>query len=418
MKNETSKIWDNKALMVLISIISAILVWVYVTTTEGDVREKTFEGVQVVLNGVDGLRDRENFVISDVSANSVTVTLRGTLRNLSKLTANNIKAVVDVSKITSKGNNTMPFTMEYPVGIDKGSLDLVSSLPETLSFYVDKASSKSVELKGDFSKGSVSEGFVAGTVSFDPREVTISGPENEINRVSYAFVEITRENVDKTLKFDSEYTLVDAEGKEVELGNIRLEPQTVSVTLPITATKEVPLSVDIVDGGGATMENVKLKFEPETITIAGDAATLEGINKISLGTIDLSSFVSTFEEKFPIVLDNEVSNVTGLTEAKVTVEVLGLKTAMFNVTNISIINTPAGRISSPVTEMVEVMLRGSQDAIDKVKANNIRAVIDLAEIGSNPGVFQVNAKIYVDGYTGVGAVSVDEDDYKLYVKII
>ena len=67
--------------------------------------------------------------------------------------------------------------------------------------------------------------------------------------------------------------------------------------------------------------------------------------------------------------------------------------------------------------MVEVMLRGSQDIIDKVKANNIRAVIDLAEIGSNPGIFQVNAKIQVDGYTGVGAVSVDEDDYKLYVKI-
>ncbi len=416
MKNETSKIWDNKALMVLVSIISAILIWVYVTTTEGDVRDKTFEGVQVVLNGAEGLRDRENFVISDLSANSVTVTLRGTLRTLSKLTANNITAVVDVSKITSKGNNTMPFTMEYPSGIDKSSIDLVSSLPETVSFYVDKASSKSIELKGEFT-GSVVEGFAAGTISFEPREVTISGPEKEINRVAYALVQIPRENVDKTLKFDSEYTLVDAEGKEIELGNIRLETQTVSVTLPITATKEVPLSVDIIDGGGATMENVKLKFEPETITIAGDAATLEGINKISLGTIDLASFVSTLEEKFPIVLDNEVSNVTGLTEAKVTVEVLGLKTAIFNVSNISIINTPAGRTSSPVTEMVEVMLRGNQDVIDKVKANNIRAVIDLAEIGSNPGVFHVNAKIYVDGYTGVGAVCVDEDDYKLYVKI-
>lgn len=416
MKNETSKIWDNKALMVLVSIISAILIWVYVTTTEGDVRDKTFEGVQVVLNGADGLRDRENFVISDVSANSVTVTLRGTLRTLSKLTSSNIKAVVDVSKITSKGNNTMPFTMEYPVGIDKSSLDLVSSLPETLSFYVDKASSKSIELKGEFT-GSVVEGFVAGAVGFDPREVTISGPEKEINRVAYALVQIPRENVDKTLKFDSEYILIDADGNEIELGNIRLETQTVSVTLPITATKEVPLSVDIVDGGGATMENIKLKFEPETITIAGDAATLEGINKISLGTIDLSSFVSTLEEKFPIVLGNDVSNVTGLTEAKVTVQVLGLKTAMFNVTNIAIINTPAGRTSSPVTEMVEVMLRGSQDVIDKVKANNIRAVIDLAEIGSNPGIFQVNAKIQIDGYTGVGAVSVDEDDYKLYVKI-
>lgn len=414
MKNEKVKtnIWDNKVLWIFISITASILLWVYVTTTEGEVIETSFEGVQILFNGEDTIREKEGLVISNASANTVTVKLRATRRVLSKLNSSNISAVVDVSKINSRGNNTLPFTMVYPVGTDKNAIDIVSALPQYIYFYVDKASTKSVEVKGEFD-GSVVEGFVPGKITFDPQTVTISGPENEVSKVAYAWVLIQREEVDKTLKFDSEYILVDADGKELELDNIRLETQMVSVTLPITATKEVPLSVDLVDGGGATIENVKLSFDPETIIISGDAETLKGINKVSLGTIDLASFESTLEEKFPIVLDNEVSNVTGVTEAKVTVAVIGMETKKFDVTNISITNVPDGHTATLVTENVVVTLRGSSEVIKKIKANNIRAVIDLSDFGSSPGVFQPAAKISVDGYTGVGAIG----EYELYVKI-
>ncbi len=417
MKNKKAKtnIWDNKVFWVFISIIASVLLWVYVTTTEGNIITRPYDGVQVVFNGEDTLRDKEGLVISDISASNVTVRLRGTMRTLSKLNSQNITAVVDVSKISSKGNITLPFTMQYPSGTDKNNIDVVSSVPQYVTFNIDKATSRTVEVKGEFS-GTVAEGFVPGSLSFEPQTVTISGPENEVNRVAYAWVHIQREDVDKTLKFDSEYILVDADGYELQLDNIRLDTPKVSVTLPVKATKEVPLSVDLIPGGGAAVENVKLTFDPETITISGDAEILDGINKISLGTIDLASFASTLEEKFPIVLDNAVSSVTGITEAKVTVEVIGFETKKFNVTNTSVINVPAGRTATIVTESVEVLLRGTSDVISKVKANNIRAVVDLADIGSNTGVFEVPAKIMVDGFTGVGAVALGEE-YKLYVKI-
>ncbi|MEG0035796.1 MAG: CdaR family protein, partial [Oscillospiraceae bacterium] len=304
------------------------------------------------------------------------------------------------------------FDVTYPLGIDRDSVSLVSTLPSSVSFLVDKTNTKTVELKGQFS-GTVLEGYVPQPIIFEPQTVNISGPENEINKVACAWVVIERKDVDKTLKFDTEYVLLDNEGNEVELGNIVLETEMVSVTLPITATKEVPLTVDLVDGGGATIENVKISCDPATIIIAGDAETLASINKISLGTVDLAAFASTFEDKFTVVLPDKVSNVTGITAAKATVEVIGLETRKFNVTNISAINAPTGRTSSMVTENVEVTLRGSADVLNKIKANNIRVVADLTDVGNTTGVFQPIAKIYVDGVTGVGAVG----EYKIYVKL-
>lgn len=51
--------------------------------------------------------------------------------------------------------------------------------------------------------------------------------------------------------------------------------------------------------------------------------------------------------------------------------------------------------------------------LSKIASNNIRVVADLSDIGSTAGVFQPTAKVYVDGYTGVGAIG----EYSVYIKI-
>ncbi len=411
-KNVKPSFLDNKFLWVVVSLLASILLWVYVTTSEGDVIERTYEGVQVVFKGQETLLDKEGLVISNVSSNTVSVRLRTTRREISKLTSSNIVAVVDVSKFNSKGIYNQSVSIEFPTGSDTSALDVVSTLPNSISFNIDKTSTKTIDIKGRFA-GSVAEGYAAHPIEFDPQTVTISGPESEISKVAYGWVEVDRENANKTIKFVSSYVLMDDRGNEIDINNIVLSDETVSVTVPITSTKEVPLSVDLVEGGGATSENVKITCEPSTITIAGDAEMLAGINKISLGTVDLSSFASSFEDTFAIVLDNKVSNVTGITEVKVTIQIIGLETKKFNVTNITTINGPSGRTGSIVTENIEVTLRGKSNVLSKIAANNIRVVADLTDIGSTAGVFQPPAKVYVDGFTEVGAIG----EYSVYVKL-
>ena len=411
-KREKFKILDSKVLWAAVSLLASILLWVYVTTSQGDIIERTYDGVQVVFKGEESLLEKSGLVISNISTNSVNVRLKTTRREISKLSSGQITAVVDVSKFNSEGIYNQSVSIEFPTGSNTNSIDIVTVLPGSISFNIDKTSTKTIDLKGKF-VGTVAEGFAAQPIKFDPQTVTISGPKNEISKVAYGWVEVDRENADKTIQFASSYALVDESGKELNIKNITLSDETVSVTVPITSTKEVPITVDLAEGGGATAENVKITCEPSTITIAGDAEKLAGINKISVGTIDLASFASTFEDTYKIVLDNDVTNVTGISDVKVTVQIVGLETKKFNVTNISTINGPDGGKVSVITENVEVTLRGSSAVLAKIEANNIRAVADLTDLGSSAGIFQPPAKIYVDGVTGVGAIG----EYSVYVKI-
>lgn len=412
-KRKTERgILDSRIFWAVVSLLASVLLWVYVTTTQGDVSEQTYEGVSVVFNGEDTLRENEGLVISNVSANTVNVRIRATRRELSKLTSSNIVAYVDVSKFTSAGMYNQSVSIQFPLGSNTSSISVTATSPRSISFDLEKTSSKTVEIKGKFT-GTVAEGFAEQPMQFSPQTVTLDGPSSELQKVAYAWVEVSRDNIDKTIQISSAYKLMDADGKELSLSNVTSDPAAISVTVPVTATKEVPLTIDLAEGGGATAQNAKITCEPATITVAGDAETLAGLNKISLGTVDLASFAESYQDSFKIVLDNGVTNVTGITTAKVTVQIVGLVTRKYSITNISTINVPPGRTASVITENVEVTLRGTADVLDKVKPNNIRVVADLSELGTTSGVFEPAAKVYVDGFTGVGAVG----DYKVYVKL-
>jgi YbbR domain-containing protein len=171
--------------------------------------------------------------------------------------------------------------------------------------------------------------------------------------------------------------------------------------------KEVPLTVKLTPGAGADEHNTVYTITPSSITVSGDAETLNALNQIVLGTIDLSSFISTTTQTYTIAIPNNTTNLTGTTEASVSVSVNGLETMLTNVTNIQVVNNTPGYNCTIVTQSRDVTLRGSAEALSKVIPDNVHIVADLSGLGATTGTFTVPAKIYVYGDTGtVGAVGI------------
>ena len=52
-----------------------------------------------------------------------------------------------------------------------------------------------------------------------------------------------------------------------------------------------------------------------------------------------------------------------------------------------------------------------------IKNENIRAVADLTDMNESTGTFMPRVRIYVDGYTDVGAIRVNGADYTVYIQI-
>ena len=402
-RSRMKKIYNSKAFWMIVSLLASLAIWVYVTSVETDESKTTFRGVKVELVGEDILRDSKNLVVTDMDTSTVTVEVVGPRRIIGSLNSDQLVAQVDVSKLSRAAYTSQQYTIVYPDGTDTSKLSENRRTPETINFMVSAQTSKSIQVRGSFD-GSLAEGYTAEMPVFEPSTITITGSEAYLKDVEYAWVTFSKENVDSTYSVETGFTLMDANNEPCSTTGISFSTDVVTATLPLLTLKEVNLDVNIIEGAGATKANTKITIDPVSVTLAGDSALLAGMNKIILATIDLTDFSSTFTETYTIPIDNELKNTTGVTKATVTVEIVGLETKTFRVTNFSCINATEGYEADIITESKEITLRGTPEALAQIKAENIRAVADLTDYKESTGTYMPQVRVYVDGFTDVGAI--------------
>ena len=118
----------------------------------------------------------------------------------------------------------------------------------------------------------------------------------------------------------------------------------------------------------------------------------------------LSKVFGTLTQSMTINLDPSLTNVSGITEAKVTVTVEGLVTKTLEAGNIEIVNKPGGYEITRNTQSCTVLIRGTQEAVDAVTASQVRIVADLSNLDLSTGSRTVPVKVYLDGSSEVGVV--------------
>ena len=402
-RSRMKKIYNSKAFWMIVSLLASLAIWVYVTSVETDESKTTFRGVKVELVGEDILRDSKNLVVTDMDTSTVTVEVVGPRRIIGSLSSDQLVAQVDVSKLSRAAYTSQQYTIVYPDGTDTSKLSENRRTPETINFMVSAQTSKSIQVRGSFD-GSLAEGYTAEMPVFEPSTITITGSEAYLKDVEYAWVTFSKENVDSTYSVETGFTLMDANNEPCSTTGISFSTDVVTATLPLLTLKEVNLDVNIIEGAGATKANTKITIDPVSVTLAGDSSLLAGMNKIILATIDLTDFSSTFTETYTIPIDNELKNTTGVTKETVTVEIVGLETKTFRVTNFSCINATEGYEADIITESKEITLRGTPEALAQIKDENIRAVADLTDYKESTGTYMPQVRVYVDGFTDVGAI--------------
>ena len=227
---------------------------------------------------------------------------------------------------------------------------------------------------------------------------------------------ITREDVDRTLSYSTTYSLVDSDDNPIEDSSIQRETEEVTVTLNVLSTKEVPLDVTIIDGGGATRDaNTRIDIEPKTIMLAGDASAIDSTTKLILGTINLSSFATDFSATYTIIPPNGTENMTGVTEATVSIhhgrchEVLLRESGKYRLHQRS-------RRLHRGEHHAGAQRYGPrpQKVLDQISEVNLRAVADLSISARTPPAFSPpTVEIKIDGFPEAGCVG----EYKIYITL-
>ena len=402
---------DSRLLWALLSLCVALMIWVYYTSNFGVSETKTLYGVEVAFTGQEAMRDTLNLVVSDQDVTTVNVTLSGSRRDLSGITSDDIKAVVNLSNITMAGYRTMGYTLSYDTSVNQASIREGTKSPATIGLQISKLSTRSIPVTGSF-EGTPAEGYIvdAAEMTFDPAAVTFTGPEEELNQIAKVQVVLDRDEVSAAFTAVGNYVLLDGNDQPLEFEDVQADVETVSVNVPVSTVKEVALGVTLIDGGGATSANVITDIEPKTITVAGDAATLDALNMISVANISLANYLAFEPTTYNIVLPNGVECLSGETTATVSMEFEGLEYGLFTVTNLSFINAPEGYSASVMDANKVVTIRAPEDVFSQIAVNNIRIVADLTGITTTS---RVPTTVYVDGFESAGAVG----SYPLYIRL-
>lgn len=394
----------QKLLYMLFALLTAIVLWLYVSITDMPDITRTVSGIKVETIGAETLTER-NLVATKLSRETVSITFKGSREQIYELDNTNVKVVIDLSNITTSGQQGIRAYPEYDQKLKTSSLSVVSISSDYIEVTVENVVPKNVVVRG-VNEGSVADGYIANRMTVAPETIDIVGPESVIKQVAYAQAVFSETNLTGSTSVDTPVVLMDTNDEPVSMDNITLSSETVTLSMQVNMLKNIPLTVNFVYGAGTTADNntVSYKIEPASVELSGDTAVLQELESIVTTTVDLNQFESTTELTVPIMIPNDCENLTGTAEATITVEISNLETAKLSVKNISITNDDTSLSTEVITQSLDVTLRGTAEDLAKVTADNVRIVADLTDVKSTIGTHAVPAKINVDGVSGVGAI--------------
>jgi len=407
------KAGNSKILRIVISLLAAVVLWMAVGKTLNREESGTIRNIPVTFTGVEALAER-GLMISDGQDQTVTIQVKAKRDVLDQLNRSTVAVSVDVSAITQAGTYSQ-ICQVTPNLSAFSSFTVTDRRPEEVSFTVSKLQKRSIPVQGSFT-GSVADGYQAGAFAFSPETIEVRGEAALVDQISYAQVILDQADLSETYSGELPYTFISFSGETVPADKLEVSASLVRTTLPVVQLKEVELTVNLLDGGGATGANAKVEIEPKSIMISGSPADLEPVKSISLGDIDLAKVIGSDTISRPIELAAGLTNESGISEARVKVTIRGLTTAVLEVDNIDFANKPAGYEVEKITQSRQVTIRGTQEAISTVTPSQLRIVADLSQISTvatATGTQSVPVKVYLDGRSDVGVIG----EYTISVSI-
>ncbi len=395
----------------ILCVFAAFCLWVYVMMVESPEYEETFSHIVVDLVNADELLSEKELAIYNGYGTMIDVTLSGKKSVISKLTERDIVATADVSNITEGGNRyDCKITVDVPAGCS-----LVGMSQETISVYLDKAASITVDLTEMRDNTKLPEGCYTGLIEFPVDKITVTGPTKVLDTVDRAVVMIDLTGVTKTETMTNSVYLADKNGNRIESPYIDYYPREITFEVPVIKTVSVPVEVYF-KYGFLNFNNTDVKISPAEIEVTGDPSLVNKgglIDPIELDEkLDFENL--RYEAKFRLDTPDGVTLSTNEVRVEAYVDP-SIKLREISVPGENIVDTGAkeGVKYTWNRQSVTVTVMGEVDKISTLTPDDIVIQLDMSPYSStNEGTIKVRAEViidseYKDDMLAVGSYTVD-----------
>ena len=299
-KHNTSKGKNIKTK--IISLVTAIALWLYVIAVVDPSEKKIIENIPITITNGKELRN-DGFVIYPREDMKTDITLQGKLSEIQKLNKNNIHIYGEVINPV-EGQNLVNLRTNISNRISRELRE------NTFVVNLEKKVEKSVPIEVKIPKTLKDE---VDNIKLESKEISISGPRTLVNEVKYAGGDLNTEFDEKkpVVTEKVELALYDSNNNEV---NLPIEEDVIPVEVNFIVQKTVPIKLKLTDGG----ELSNFEISPKELLLLGNSEELKAIDSVFTEDVNPKDFEKVSEKKIKLKLPSNIKIKGDVEEITVT----------------------------------------------------------------------------------------------------
>ena len=382
----------NNSKIKIISLLSAMVLWMYVMAIVDPEETKLFENIPVTITNKNELNERD-LVIYPEQDLTTNIYVTGKLSNLKKVTKDDINVYGQINN-PLEGNNEIYLKVSTSQRVNYDFKNPVMIV--TLEKIISEDKSIKVDITGS-GKNNVDNIMLQDNID----KVSISGPRSLVNKVKRVVgtVKVNGELNDfsQSIKLEP----VDANGKVVE--GIELEKDSVNVNITLLTQKTVPITLKLSDNSES---GVNYTMSQNTVTIKGKKDIVDSINNIETQPVKLSEILPGTSKDIYLQVPSGITIETKYITIKKNSEENAVAEYTYTAENIEIRNNTENidksKIKFPNSINVSIEYLQSEGSINK---DDIKLYIDLNEVSLEDNT----CKIKYESIYEIEKINIDPD---------
>lgn len=382
----------NNSKIKIISLLSAMVLWMYVMAIVDPEETKLFENIPVTITNKNELNERD-LVIYPEQDLTTNIYVTGKLSNLKKVTKDDINVYGQINN-PLEGNNEIYLKVSTSQRVNYDFKNPVMIV--TLEKIISEDKSIKVDITGS-GKNNVDNIMLQDNID----KVSISGPRSLVNKVKRVVgtVKVSGEsnNFSQSIKLEP----VDANGKVVE--GVELEKDSVNVNIILLAQKTVPIILKLSDNSES---GVNYTMSQNTVTIKGKKDIVDSINDIETQPVKLSEILPGTSKDIYLQVPSGITIETKYITIKKNSEENAVAEYTYTAENIEIRNNTENIDKSKIKfpNSINVSIEYLQ-SIGSINKDDIKLYIDLNEVSLEDNT----CKIKYESIYEIEKINIDPD---------
>ncbi len=407
-KVKTVRKHGNDFVLRILSIIIAVIIWFALSITQYPTISRSISNIPVTFS-LDGTQAEEKGLSvlnkEDIEDISVDVEIKGMNYEIGGYTASDLIASVDLSSVTKEGTYELDIDVRSSHPTDR--VTITSITPATVSVSFDKITEKTIPVTVDAPLVTAEEGYTLRDTTVTPNELTIEGPQNEIDKISKATIDLktSMKITEETIINADTFTFYDEDDNVVTPNGVTLK-NTKSFDVDFVVYKKKTLCLNVAFENTSTTfdkSSLPMTLSEDELSIATPDLESEGEEDITIGTIDLTEVDLTNKYTFVVPLDDDEVNMSGEDQVTVSFDPTGYSSKEMTVSsdNFVLLNKPSGKdVTFETKKLSGVTVYGPESVISKLTAEDLYMQVDLSGVQAN-GSYSKLGIVYSPKYNNI-----------------